>query len=135
MADGSICKDLVYGQLTTGSRSQDTPTFASRMSVRVIRSSLIWTQKGGNDWPKTAASGGMRSADRLPEARPGSEELLQKNGIVENIVRGLHSEAPPESAVAVEKTVTSTSDFIAPSTDARLAPDVQLQDLLGASPH
>ena len=53
--------------------------------------------------------------------------LLKTNAVVANIVRGLHSEATPISAAAVQKT-HSTSDVIVTPSVARPAPDVQIQD-------
>ena len=62
--------------------------------------------------PKTASSGGMTLAEGLQEARPSSEELLETNALVSDVVRGLHSEAPPIRATAVED-YHPTSDSIA----------------------
>ena len=85
----------------------------SRMSARVIWSSLVWTQKGGRNWSMTYASGGMSSAEGLPQVRPSSE-LLKRNAHVANTEWGLHSEAPPTSAAAVENTVTPDIGLIYP---------------------
>ena len=94
MPDGRIPKDLLYGELASGSRVQGRPHLRFKDACKRDMKAIEPDPTTGSWWPQTETSGGRSCIQQEAHRKPSTSALAVRSARLHALLSHQHSSAP-----------------------------------------